>query len=50
MVEGGTTGISDAVAEIADGMYAIEYTSLDAAARVTLPFSQEHGEPSGEQQ
>ena len=49
-VEGGTTVISDTVADIVDGMKAIEYTSLNAAARVILSFSQEHGEPSGEQQ
>ena len=38
------------VAGIAGGMKATRETSLDEAPKVMLPNSQEHGEPSCEQQ
>lgn len=42
--------VPDAVSDTADATKPTEDTSLNEAANVTLLFSQEHGEPSGEQQ
>lgn len=46
----GTVCVSDVVVDTLEGMKPVEDTSLSEAAKVMFPVSQEHGEPSGEQQ
>lgn len=44
------SNVISVVVDAADGIKFIEDTSLIEEAKVMLSFSQEHGEPSGEQQ